>query len=99
MDITVPFYSSSPVLWSSSVSSGQRNPMKPSHLLQVSVIQRLGAHHAAIQLLWVGMCPHPLLCLAVRAALAVEAAGWVTWAGQGGVKSVGRQRAGEEVLV
>lgn len=45
------------------------------------------------------MCPHPLLCLAVRAALAVEAGRRVTRAGQGGVKGVGRQRAVEEVLV
>lgn len=73
--------------------------MKPSHPLQVSVIQRLGTHHAAVQLLWVRMCQNPLLCLAVRAALAVEAGRWVTWAGQAGVKGVGRQRAGEEVLV
>lgn len=69
------------------------------HLLRDSVIQRLGAHHAAIQLLGVRMCPHPLLCLAVCAALAVEAGRRVTWDRQGGVKGVGRQRAGEEVLV
>lgn len=73
--------------------------MKPSFLLQVSVIQRLGAHHAAVQLLWVRMCPHPLICFAVRATLAVEASRRVTRAGQGGVKGAGRQRAGEEVLV
>lgn len=45
------------------------------------------------------MCPHPLLRLAVCAALAVEAGRRVTWAGQGGEKGVGRQRAGEEVLI
>ena len=73
--------------------------MKPSRLVQVSVIQCLGAHHAAIQLLWVWMCPHTLLCLAVRAALAVELGRWVTRAGQGGVKGIGRQWAGKEVLI
>jgi len=74
--------------------------MKPSHPpLRVSVVQGLSAHHAAIQLLWVRMRQSPLLCLAVRAAFAVEAARRVTQAGQAGVKGVWRQRAGEEVVV
>lgn len=94
MDNTAPVYSRS-----SSVSLAQRNPIKPTHPVQVSVIQRLGAHHAAIQLLWVRVCQNPLLCLAVRAALAVEAGRWVTRARQAGVKSAGRQWAREEVLV
>lgn len=73
--------------------------MKPTRLVQVSVIQCLGAHHAAVQLLRVRMCPHTLLCLAVRAAFAVKLGRWVTRAGQGGVQGVGRQWARKEVLV
>lgn len=45
------------------------------------------------------MCLHALLCLAVCAALTVEAWRWVAGAGQAGVERGGRQRAGEEVLI
>lgn len=68
-------------------------------LLRDSVIQRLGTHHAAVELLGVRVCPHPLLHLAVCAALAVEVGRWVTRDRQVGVKSVSGQRAVEEVLV
>lgn len=73
--------------------------MDSSHPLRVSVVQTLCTHHAAVQLLWVRVCPHALLRLAVCAALAVEASRWVTRAAQGRVEGVGRQRAGEKVLV
>lgn len=64
-----------------------------------SIIQRLGAHHAAVELLRVRMCPHPLLHLAVRAAFAVQVRGRVTRDRQVGVEGAGGQRAVEQVLV
>lgn len=94
----VPVYSSSsPVELLCLFKS--KNPMKSLHPLQVSVIQCLCTHHAAVQLLWVRVCPHPLLRLAVCAALAVEASGRWTRAGQGRVEGAGRQWAGKEVIV
>lgn len=62
-----------------------------------SVLHGLGAHHTAVQLRGIRVCP--LLRLAVRAAFAVQAGGGVTWARYGRIKGVGGQRAVEEVLV
>lgn len=45
------------------------------------------------------MCPHPLLHLAVRAALTVEVSRRLTRAGQGRVEGAGRQWAGKEVII
>lgn len=73
--------------------------MRPTHGLQLSVIQCLGTNHAAVELLRVRVRGHLVLGLAVRAALAVEAGRRLTRARQGRVEGAGRQRAREEVII